>query len=569
MKYCLLYGIINNYNRYDTWQSHFVPDYQRAYSWDTGKKDSDLKKQVNTFLNDLQDYLRSDVVTPYYFGHFLYEKIGDNKYAIIDGQQRLTTIVIFVSALFKSIAHERELTEREEVILEDMIKRKSSYKFSTVQYDNQLFRDYVIDHLKKDHYGIETTSGHRLVAAYDYFQDKLQIMNLTTREALLSAVVNASCTTHIVNGEAEAIQMFIFQNDRGKKPSNLEIIKAQFMYNIHIYGGEDTEALIQEVKNRFEHVYRSISDIEEFVDEDAVLTHTLKIYFNSLWESNTIERINAEITKPDRLDFIKNFTIELDRSFNNISRLNKDRKESVFIEGALLCGRFDIILPFFIKAYTNGIELKEIERMAKALGDLVLRDVVIKTRADLRSRLDGVFKSFSTSIEEIIERINYMKYTTDWWWAYWNNDTLKNAVESNWYSNYHSIAKIILWKYENFLIEKEGKAGYAPISYSSIKNPHLEHIAPQTENEEVAAGYDTYDEDFKEKYLLSLGNFLLLSAPHNESIGNRPFASKRESYNQLKQQREIQIMTENDCVWDRVKIAERREKIVNFILEYL
>ena len=547
----------------------FVPDYQRAYSWDTGKKDSDLKKQVNTFLNDLQDYLRSDVVTPYYFGHFLYEKIGDNKYAIIDGQQRLTTIVIFVSALFKSIAHERELTEREEVILEDMIKRKSSYKFSTVQYDNQLFRDYVIDHLKKDHYGIETTSGHRLVAAYDYFQDKLQIMNLTTREALLSAVVNASCTTHIVNGEAEAIQMFIFQNDRGKKPSNLEIIKAQFMYNIHIYGGEDTEALIQEVKNRFEHVYRSISDIEEFVDEDAVLTHTLKIYFNSLWESNTIERINAEITKPDRLDFIKNFTIELDRSFNNISRLNKDRKESVFIEGALLCGRFDIILPFFIKAYTNGIELKEIERMAKALGDLVLRDVVIKTRADLRSRLDGVFKSFSTSIEEIIERINYMKYTTDWWWAYWNNDTLKNAVESNWYSNYHSIAKIILWKYENFLIEKEGKAGYASISYSSIKNPHLEHIAPQTENEEVAAGYDTYDEDFKEKYLLSLGNFLLLSAPHNESIGNRPFASKRESYNQLKQQREIQIMTENDCVWDRVKIAERREKIVNFILEYL
>lgn len=547
----------------------FVPDYQRAYSWDTGKKDSDLKKQVNTFLNDLQDYLRSDVVTPYYFGHFLYEKIGDNKYAIIDGQQRLTTIVIFVSALFKSIAHERELTEREEVILEDMIKRKSSYKFSTVQYDNQLFRDYVIDHLKKDHYGIETTSGHRLVAAYDYFQDKLQIMNLTTREALLSAVVNASCTTHIVNGEAEAIQMFIFQNDRGKKPSNLEIIKAQFMYNIHIYGGEDTEALIQEVKNRFEHVYRSISDIEEFVDEDAVLTHTLKIYFNSLWESNTIERINAEITKPDRLDFIKNFTIELDRSFNNISRLNKDRKESVFIEGALLCGRFDIILPFFIKAYTNGIELKEIERMAKVLGDLVLRDVVIKTRADLRSRLDGVFKSFSTSIEEIIERINYMKYTTDWWWAYWNNDTLKNAVESNWYSNYHSIAKIILWKYENFLIEKEGKAGYAPISYSSIKNPHLEHIAPQTENEEVAAGYDTYDEDFKEKYLLSLGNLLLLSAPHNESIGNRPFASKRESYNQLKQQREIQIMTENDCVWDRVKIAERREKIVNFILEYL
>ena len=42
----------------------FVPDYQRAYSWDTGKNDSDSKKQVNTFLHGLQDYPRSDVVTP-------------------------------------------------------------------------------------------------------------------------------------------------------------------------------------------------------------------------------------------------------------------------------------------------------------------------------------------------------------------------------------------------------------------------------------------------------------------------------------------------------------------------
>ena len=89
-----------------------VPDYQRAYSWDTGNKESDSKKQVNTFLNDLLDYLKSEVKTPYYFGHFLYEKIDENKYAIIDGQQRLTTIVIFVSALLDSIRRERYLTEK-------------------------------------------------------------------------------------------------------------------------------------------------------------------------------------------------------------------------------------------------------------------------------------------------------------------------------------------------------------------------------------------------------------------------------------------------------------------------
>ena len=546
-----------------------VPDYQRAYSWDTGNKESDSKKQVNTFLNDLLDYLKSEVKTPYYFGHFLYEKIDENKYAIIDGQQRLTTIVIFVSALLDSIRRERYLTEKEEEIRDYIIKHGSSYRFSTVQYDNQLFRDYVIDHTKKDHYGIETASGNRIVEAYDYFISKLQNIELPIMENLLRAVVYASCTTHIVKGEAEAIQMFIFQNDRGKRPSNLEVIKAIFMYNIHIYGGKDTDDLIQEVKNRFEHIYRSISCIEDFVDEDTVLTHTLKVYYQSLWEENTLEKINAEINKPSRLDFIRAFTLELFRSFNNLSRLNKDRKENVNIEAAFLSGRYEILLPFFIKAYSNGLTPKEIEELAKELGNLVLRDRIIRTRADLRSRLNEVFKTFTSSTEQIYNQIDYLKKTSDWWNAYWNDEMLKNAVEGNWESNLHGIAKIILWKYENHLIEKEGKAGYAPIKYGSILNPHLEHIAPQTENEDVATGYDIYDEDFTVNYLLTLGNFLLLSAPHNESIGNRPFEIKRNSYDQLKQQREVQQMTEKDHIWDRAKIAERKAKIVNFVMENL
>ena len=33
----------------------FVPDYQRAYSWDTNIKDGNFKNQVNTFLLDLED----------------------------------------------------------------------------------------------------------------------------------------------------------------------------------------------------------------------------------------------------------------------------------------------------------------------------------------------------------------------------------------------------------------------------------------------------------------------------------------------------------------------------------
>ena len=79
-----------------------VPNYQRAYSWETDLKGNTLK-EVNTFLSDLQDYINSHTSTPYYFGHFLFEERSASQYAIIDGQQRLTTTVIFISALYKCL----------------------------------------------------------------------------------------------------------------------------------------------------------------------------------------------------------------------------------------------------------------------------------------------------------------------------------------------------------------------------------------------------------------------------------------------------------------------------------
>lgn len=552
-----------------------VPDYQRAYSWDTSLKES-APKQVNVFLRDLEDYLDSSEVhsskrPPYYFGHFLFEQLEGDNYAIIDGQQRLTTITIFLCALFRRLVEFRELEEEEQIIYENMIRRRSSYKFSTVKYDNQLFRDYVIDSVKKDHYGIDTTSARRFVEAYDFFSSKLgDINDVNHLERLLHVVVNSACTTHVVSGEAEAIQMFIFQNNRGKKPSHLEVIKAQFMYNIYIYCEEDADDIINEVRGRFELIYKYISKVEYFVDEDSVLSHTLKIFFNSLWEDEPLERISSELEKDTRIDFIRKFSLSLENSFDKISRLADDRKTDVNIEASLMCGNYDIILPFYIKAYSNGISSSDISRLAKALGDFALRDAIVHTKADFRSRIDNQFKNFTSSVDIVINRIEELKRATDYWSSFWSNKAITPIIEGNWNANTHRLAKVILWKYENYLIAEDGKAGYSPIRYDSIENPHLEHIAPQTENEEKeAAGYDTYDEEFRQEYLLCLGNFLLLSAPHNESIGNKPFEVKRNSYNNLRQQLEIQTMTEQDHVWDRTKIKERKNKIISFILENL
>jgi uncharacterized protein with ParB-like and HNH nuclease domain len=283
----------------------FVPSYQRAYSWETELDKTKVPKQVNVFLSDLEAYNRSTTKSKYYFGHFLFEEISENHFGVIDGQQRLTTITIFLSALFSRLKVIRELTERENEITEDILKRNSTYRFSTVDYDNQLFRDYVIDQKKTDKNGLETISAKRIVKAFDYFKKQLSNKDENYLIKMLETVQNSSCTTHPVKDESEAIQMFIFQNNRGKKPSNLEIIKAQFMFYIHLYGGNEKEELIEEIKSRFEKIYKSISSIEYNINEDDVLLYTMRIYFNSLWESNALDKINKLLENDGVLTPIK------------------------------------------------------------------------------------------------------------------------------------------------------------------------------------------------------------------------------------------------------------------------
>ncbi len=544
----------------------FVPAYQRAYSWDTESESSKAPKQVNTFLSDLEDYNRSSTKSKYYFGHFLFEEKSENEFGVIDGQQRITTIVIFLSALFFRLKAIRQLSECEDESFEDLIKRKSTYRFATVGYDNQLFKDYVIDQIKKDKNGLETESAKRIVDAFDFFSQKLTDKDEEYLLKMLETVQGSSCTTHPVTDESEAIQMFIFQNNRGKKPSNLEIIKAQFMFIVHLYGGDEKGSLIEEIKSRFEKIYKSISSIEYNIDEDDVLVYTLRVHFNSLWESNAIEKINKLLLEGNSISFIKLFTQSLAVSFEHLTTFfGKDERENPEIHSLISLGGIAIAIPFIIKSYKFGLQQRQLSQLCSSLESLVIRHRLIGTRADITSRLNDVYKEFkenNSDIRPIIDNIEWMKNvgSDSWWWAYWNNQALERALQGG---INHSIAKFLLWKYETHL-ESQGKSGYSITRFDKIINPELEHIAPQTENPET--GYDTYDEEFVNQYINCLGNYLLISKSHNCSVGNKPFADKRESYKHSEQQREVQEMTKDNLNWTRSLIQERKDKIIKVLM---
>lgn len=238
-----------------------VPSYQRAYSWDTARDEKTNKNnQTNIFLSDLDEYRKGNAKSPYYFGHFIFEQ-KNQKYYVIDGQQRLTTIVIFLSVLFAKLKGLRDLSQDEEDCYKEMVRGSSAIRFSTVDYDNDLFENYVIKQTYKyqDVDKLETKSARRIVEAFKFFTQKLSDKFENYLEEMLCIISKSTCTTHEVQNESEAIQMFIFQNNRGKRPSNLEVIKAQFMHHVHLHGNNDKDNLTNTINGRFGKIYKSIS----------------------------------------------------------------------------------------------------------------------------------------------------------------------------------------------------------------------------------------------------------------------------------------------------------------------
>ncbi len=538
-----------------------VPDYQRAYSWDADR-------EVATFWADLQDYVRSRSEQPYYLGHFLFEETAEKQYQVIDGQQRLTTITILACALFARLEQLRALTPEEKLLYGNVVRVGETYHFSTVGYDNQLLRDYVVSGVKKDRIGLDTVSQKRIVDAYDYFTKQLEGLGADEVAQLLKVMFRASCTTHTVKDETEAIQMFIFQNNRGKRLSNLELIKAEFLYTLHLQGGIEKEALIKEVHGRFERIYTFIARIEHRVDEDSILAYTNCVYYENL-EANkkgAKELVLSDLKKDGVVKFVMEFTRCLSDCFEKVVTFFELEKKAFYLHSLLMVADRAIMFPFMIKALKFAVPAGDLERLARALESIFIRNMVIGTRAELTSRLNGKFKEFNGQVEPIITHIKWMKAQKQGWWCYWRDEEFSQALVS---VTNHYVARKLLWEYENLLRKRDAKAGYyEPLRWGQMEDPNLEHIAPKTENEAPSAGYDTYDEAFRNECLESLGNYLLLSDRHNKSIGNCPFAEKRASYQYLAQQREVQDMTDaNAPHWGREQIEERQAKIVKMLLE--
>ena len=85
-----------NLNNIFLQDKYVIPIYQRNYAWEVD--------EIEQLLNDINDFGSSNSDDNYYLGSLIVDEIGERRFSVIDGQQRLTTIFLLLSYLGKNFS---------------------------------------------------------------------------------------------------------------------------------------------------------------------------------------------------------------------------------------------------------------------------------------------------------------------------------------------------------------------------------------------------------------------------------------------------------------------------------
>ena len=206
----------------------------------------------------------------------------------MDGQQRLTTSVIFIAAALNFLEKNKEKIDDPTIKLKSLYRNfifdddEEVHKFNTIQEDNAFFRSAILQ-TTKGNTTEASPSSKRLKEAYDFFSNEVKPEEWIK---LLKVLINAKVMVYSVQDSADATLIFELQNDRGKRLTDLEALKSYLMHLIYLHAKNPNDSLAN-VQTHFSNIYRSIERQLEnklIPNEDSILSYHAVSYLS--WQAD-------------------------------------------------------------------------------------------------------------------------------------------------------------------------------------------------------------------------------------------------------------------------------------------
>lgn len=245
-----------------------IPDYQRPYAW--GEEECQtLWDDIFTFAfpnNNKDEFKESD---EYFLGSIVMFKNDNEKSEVIDGQQRLTTLMLFLRAFydkFSNMQDKSSISIRE--LIEKCIWKTDSFGAtdkSSLKIDSQVASDNDKEEflmILRNGEGILNCKS-KYLTNYQFFKSKINtfLNDYPGYFPYLPARLLNHCILLPIEAESQdtALRIFSTLNNRGLPLSDADIFKAQF-YKFYSKKGEK-ETFINDWRNLEEITAKVFSSI--------------------------------------------------------------------------------------------------------------------------------------------------------------------------------------------------------------------------------------------------------------------------------------------------------------------
>ena len=556
-----------------------IPEYQRHYSWQPRQRNElfeDIKKlQAAREKYDERTHFMATIVCLKTKDK---EQVGSNTfyiYDVVDGQQRLTTLIILLKAISIKLHLDKQIDEAKEL---DKLLVKDDGRLIILQnnHDNRIIlRNYLKDGQKPDKSSVKTTADRNISQA---IKDCEKFVNTHSATVKLLTLVKNYLYFIFQSLEDKGAVYTIFEvlNSRGLDVDWLDKCKSLLMGLLYEYASssESSDLFSQhlnELHGYWSEIYREIG-LQNIPGHEIIrFAATLKeesVAGRPLSAEDTLEFFKNDCTKVSSNDLVINKIIEntvwLKEVTSCLSRLYADKRRNAvtdITQARLLA--VAIMLRKDLREEERDRLLEQWERTSFKIFGLFRKDARTKIGEYVRAA-KKIRKDASAKVDNLLTSIAGIG----------SDFPIEAAVEElkkhDFYSDWQKELKYFFFRYEEHLSKINGTQLDQVIwneIWESNPNSTIEHILPQTKNKLC---WEHVTEDEHKEFLHSIGNLCLLSPNFNSQVSNNCFSDKKVTYKKTNLMSLKDVISDNDVertIWDKNAIKSRRDKLIGFATE--
>ena len=509
---CRLFNFLHNVSQFK------VPLYQRTYSW--------KEKECGKFFDDILAAGGDKSVSTYFIGSIVHiaEKHSTPSNPapnlIIDGQQRLTTVMLILEALARRLDDDglikgvsaEEL--RNSYLVNNYKSGEQKYKLLLTQTDKESLCALVSQKERPINYSFQIEKNFESITKWMRGLDAGEFSNLYWG---LDKVIIVDIS--LQRDEDNPQRIFESMNSTGRELSQADLIRNFILMNLDI---DQQTSLYQEHWRPMEELFGQESYQAHF---DYFIRHYLTYKTREIPNIREVyDAFKCYVEQPE----VKHGKVsDLVAAIHTFSKYycamalgQEPDKELSEAFGDLQDYKTEVIYPFLLELYQDYSEgvlsKKDFETIIRLVEAYVFRRAVCDIPTN---SLNTTFATFGRAIKKdnYLQSIKAHMLTLSSYRRFPNNAEFQQALQNR---NLYNFKRRSYWLRR---LENHGRKERIEVEEYTI-----EHILPQNKDLSPKWQNDLGDnwKNIQEKYLHTLGNLTLTG--YNSEYGDRPFSEKRD-----------------------------------------